>query len=233
MRFANTRLFDVLKESIGEKIIQNDNVLTFQQKELIAMLVCKLELMNTHISEEAMREMLIFYNFNNQLFVEFEIEKISSTLRDFTTIEEGLTFLQKQLSVVVNLKIKTGSFFEPFMPSVKQQLAAWINTEIKNYEMTKNNTGGNEFIIDLESKIQTSLSVAKLAVLIRLLVADKIIINKSVAPMLRTVARLFTTLQKNEISFGSLETKYHAPDKNTISIVKEMLQKWVALTSKL
>ena len=72
-----------------------------------------------------------------------------------------------------------------------------------------------------------------MALLIRLLVIDKIIINRAVAPMLRVAARLFTTLQKDDISFGSLETKYHAPDKATINAVKDMLFKWINIVSKL
>lgn len=233
IRFGENRLFDMLQECISEKVISKDNILTFHQKEYTLILLSQLELMNTLVTEEVLRELLMFFNFNSQLFVEFEIEKISNTVQGFTTIEDGLSFLQEELVAVTKFKTKAGCYFETHTPSVKQQLGAWISQEIKNYETIKNNIGSNEFVIELESKIQTSLSVAKLAVLIRLLVADKIIINKSVAPMLRTVARLFTTLQKDEISFGSLETKYHAPDKNTISIVKEMLQKWVALTGKL
>jgi hypothetical protein len=72
-----------------------------------------------------------------------------------------------------------------------------------------------------------------LAVLIRLLVVAKFIITRQVAPMLRLVSKIFTILQKDEIPFGSLETKYHAPDKNTINIMKEMLQKWVGIMGKL
>ena len=67
----------------------------------------------------------------------------------------------------------------------------------------------------------------------RLLVVDKIIINRQIAPALRTVAKMFTTLQKDEISFGSLETKYHAPDKTTITNVRDMLFKWINILGKL
>ena len=62
---------------------------------------------------------------------------------------------------------------------------------------------------------------------------DKIIVNRTVAPMLRTVAKMFTTLQREEISFGSLETKYHAPDKATIDVMKDMLHKWIHILAKL
>lgn len=89
----------------------------------------------------------------------------------------------------------------------------------KQPEIT-DNTGGEE-------KIHSSLSVAKLAVLIRVLVLDKIIINRTVAPMLRVVAKLFTSLQKETISFGSLESKYHTPDKATINAVREIMFKYL------
>lgn len=233
IRFGDNRLFDILKECISDRVILNDKVISFQQKEYIVLLFSQIDLMDTLITEDALRELLIFFNFNSQLFVEYEIERMSSSIQSLTTIEDAIALLQTKLAAVTKCKTKPACFFEPYTPSVKQQLTTWIGNEIKNYETIKNKAGDNEFAIELDSKIQTSFSVAKLAVLIRLLVADKIIINKSVAPMLRTISKLFTTLQKDEISFGSLETKYHAPDKNTINMMKEMLQKWVVLTGKL
>jgi hypothetical protein len=35
------------------------------------------------------------------------------------------------------------------------------------------------------------------------------------------VAKVFTSLQKEEISFGSLETKYYSSDKATITALKD------------
>ena len=69
--------------------------------------------------------------------------------------------------------------------------------------------------------------------LLRLLVFDKIIIIRTVAQMLRVAAKIFSTLQKDNISFGSLETKYHAPDKTTINAVKDMLLRWINILGKL
>jgi hypothetical protein len=51
--------------------------------------------------------------------------------------------------------------------------------------------------------------------------------------MLRVISKMVTTLQKDEISFGSLETKYHAPDKATITAVRDMLFKWINILGKL
>lgn len=62
--------------------------------------------------------------------------------------------------------------------------------------------------------------MAKLALLIRLMVIDKIITNRVVAQVLPIAIKTITTLQKENIAFGSLETKYHNPDRGTISAVK-------------
>ena len=119
------------------------------------------------------------------------------------------------------------------MPSLKEQINGWIDEEVKFLENVQLPEKVGDKLNENEDKIHTSLSVAKLAVLLRLLVIDKIIINRTVAPMLRVAAKIFTTLQKDDISFGSLETKYHAPDKATINAVKDLLFKWINILGKL
>ena len=119
------------------------------------------------------------------------------------------------------------------MPSLKEQINGWIDEEVKFLENVQLPEKVADKLNENEDKIHTSLSVAKLAVLLRLLVIDKIIINRTVAPMLRLAAKIFTTLQKDDISFGSLETKYHAPDKAIINAVKDLLFKWINILGKL
>jgi hypothetical protein len=119
------------------------------------------------------------------------------------------------------------------MPSLKEQVNGWIDEEVKFLENGNLIEKIENGVAENEHKINTSLSVAKLALLIKLLVVDKIIINRTVAPMLRIIAKLFTTLQREDISFGSMETKYHAPDKATISAVRDMLFKWINILNKL
>jgi len=41
--------------------------------------------------------------------------------------------------------------------------------------------------------------------------------NSYEAPMLSVAAKISTILQKDDISFGSLETKYHETDNATIN----------------
>lgn len=233
IKLNNSPLTDAVKESIEDKMNIGDNTLTFHQKEYLNAMFNRIESARSVLTETFLREMLLCHNFNSLPFAEFEIEAIQRKMRDGFTYDQIIELLYEELKSINKLKWKAGVYFEQDLPSLKQQLNNWIVQEIKNHEAIKYQKPGKEFVLEIDSKIQTSLSVAKLAVLIRLLVVDKIIINKSVAPMLRTVAKLCTTLQKDEISFGSLETKYHAPDKATLNIMKEMMQKWAGLTAKL
>ena len=147
--------------------------------------------------------------------------------------QEKIAVLRFEQKKINQLTVKSNCQYNPGMPSLKEQVNSWIDEEIKFLEKIPLPGKGGDILNENGNKIHTSLSVAKLAVLLRLLVIDKIIINRNVAPMLRVASKIFTTLQKDEISFGSLETKYHAPEKATINAVRDMLFKWINILGRL
>jgi hypothetical protein len=233
IKLSQSPIIDVLQECIYEKFATPENYLSFRKVNYLKNIFRRIECSTTVINEVFIRELLINYNFNSTGFIDYETSLIKNKLNVENSIDENIALLKTEQFRIAQLKDRPGVGYELNQPAVKKQLTEWVIEKIKNEEFTKLKRKDKDLQIDPESKIQTSLSVAKLAVLIRLLVADKIIINKSVAPMLRTIAKLFTTLQKDDISFGSMETKYHAPDKATLNIMKEMLQKWVVIVGKL
>ena len=233
IKLNGSLLIDALQECLTANFVSPENSMTFRKTSYLKYLLQEIESATTVISEHYLKGLFIYNNFNSECFITYEIELIKTEVEKFPTNQDAISFLQTEQIRIAHLKIKPGMSFDNHQPSVKKQLADWINEEIKQLELKNRKATNKDLVIDPESKIQTSLSVAKLAVLIRSLVVDKIIINKSVAPMLRTVTKLFTTLQKDEISFGSLETKYHAPDKTTLNTMKEMMQKWVGILGKL
>jgi hypothetical protein len=233
IKLFQSQLIDVLQECINEKFTTPENYLTFRKVNYLKNIFRQIECSTTIINEVFIRELFINYNFNSSAFIDYETGLIKNRLNVENSIDENIALLKAEQFRIAQLKDRPGVSYELNQPTVKKQLTDWVIEKIRNEELTNLKRKDKDLQIDPESKIQTSLSVAKLAVLIRLLVADKIIINKSVAPMLRTIAKLFTTLQKDDISFGSMETKYHAPDKATLNIMKEMLQKWVVIVGKL
>lgn len=233
IKLNHSPLLDTFQECLEDKFSSTGNTFTYRKIGYLKYLLGEIESATSVISENYIRGLFIYNNFNSDCFTNYEKELIQTEINKLQTNQEAILFLQSDHSRVAKLKMKSGISYDNQHPSVKKQLSDWITEEIKLLELKNRKAADKDLLIEPESKIQTSLSVAKLAVLVRLLVVDKIIINKSVAPMLRTVTKLFTTLQKDEISFGSLETKYHAPDKATLNTMKEMMQKWAGILGKL
>ncbi len=180
-----------------------------------------------------LRDAFYKLNYNNESFILNEYERLNKACSLLHSIKEKIAFLSYELKKVNQFFCTPRNGFLQFLPSVKEQVGNWIIEEIRFLEKGTFPVEYTNSLSEPDSKIHTSLSVAKLAVIIRLLVVDKIIINRTVAPMLRVVTKTFSTLQKDDISIGSLETKYHAPDKTTINAVRDMLFKWINILGKL
>ena len=179
------------------------------------------------------RDTLYKFNYNSESFILNEYERLNKASSELHSIKEKIALLSYELKKVNQFFSTSKNAFLQNLPSVKEQVGNWIIEEIRFLEKGILPIEYANTLSELDNKIHTSLSVAKLAVIIRLLVVDKIIINRTVAPMLRIVTKTFSTLQKDDISVGSLETKYHAPDKATINAVKDMLFKWINILGKL
>jgi hypothetical protein len=216
-----TSLFENYKQHITYR-------LHFYEKELLRELSKEV-----NPATDSIRKLLYYHNFNSSAFVIYEFDRLVNLLSVITSKSEKILMLRSELKSINQLPVRVNYCFDENMPALKEQVSTWITEEIKYCEAGHFTQAANSSGTEPENKINTTLSVAKLGLLIRLLVVDKIIINRTVAPMLRTVAKTFTTLQREEISFGSLETKYHAPDKATIDVMKDMLHKWIHILSKL
>ncbi len=233
LKLNDSKLIQVFQQAISEQSAFQGISITCHQLVYLQSIILEIETGLVSITENILRNLLHYHNFNSPCFIDYELELLKTEMENIQIYTDRVSFLRGKLVFFVQLKLKPGTGFDSKQPSVKKQVIEWINVEIKHIELKDRNVNGADVQIAPENKIQTTLSVAKLAVLIRLLVVDKIIINPTIAPMLKTVSRLFTTLQKDEISFGSLETKYHAPDKATLNMMKEIMQKWVGILGKL
>lgn len=228
----DSRLANAILESIKTFICCKNNKPTTYLDLSYHKLLLKELLSKDSITTQSIRKTLYQLNFNQFAFIEFEMERLQE-LMELEIKSSKISLLRFEQKVINQFPEKLNTVYDASMPSLKEQVNSWIETEIKFLESGITTSNEQSPIDDNKEKINTSLSVAKLALIIRLLVVDKIIINRTVAPMLRVVGRVFTTLQKDEISFGSLETKYHAPDKSTITAVRDMLFKWINILGRL
>jgi hypothetical protein len=226
-------LTNILLDSIQHLFAGESIVITYRLLSYHKMLLNELLSQKVMQSTQSIKQALYYLNYNEENFVAYEYERLEELTKALLTHQEKIAALRYEQKNINQLPLKPNCCYDLSMPWLKDQINGWIDEEVKFLENMQlpakvaNNQNENE------DKIHTSLSVAKLAVLLRLLVIDKIIINRTVAPMLRVAAKIFTTLQTDDISFSSLETKYHAPDKATIKAVKDMLFKWINILGKL
>jgi hypothetical protein len=211
---------------------ENSNIL-FRDLVYYGELLKDLVIAGNDPSFRVLQEVLYYHNYNHEVILEAECERLVELTNRGTNNKERIALLKLEQKTINQFPVKLNRNYSEMLPSLKQQVNNWINEEIKYLESGYAQHSPENKADGYGEKIQTSLSVAKLAVIIRLLVLDKIIINRSVAPMLKIVAGVFTTLQRDTISFGSLESKYHAPDKATVNMVREMLFKWINILGKL
>jgi hypothetical protein len=226
-------LTNILLDSIQHLFAGESIVITYRLLSYHKMLLNELLSQKVMQSTQSIKQALYYLNYNEENFVAYEYERLEELTKALLTHQEKIAALRYEQKNINQLPLKPNCCYNLSMPWLKDQINGWIDEEVKFLENMQlpakvaNNQNENE------DKIHTSLSVAKLAVLLRLLVIDKIIINRTVAPMLRVAAKIFTTLKTDDISFGSLETKYHASDKATINAVKDMLFKWINILGKL
>jgi hypothetical protein len=225
-------LADLLLAHLGSFCCPSNNEISYAAIAYHNMLVNEL-MLEKHTTGKAINFVLYYLNFNEPEFVMHQFQQFKKMVDLLSSHKEKIAALRLEQKQLNQIPVKANCSYSLQMPPLLIQINSWINEEVKYWEYgfyhNPTGEGGTEY----DSKIQTSLSVAKLALIIRLLVVDKIIINRTVAPMLRVVCKIFTTLQKDEISSGSLETKYHNPDKATIQNVRDMLFKWINILGKL
>jgi hypothetical protein len=229
---ATNSLIDIIFTVITDKL-SNSAVISINSISYMRQLTKEIERQSKPILEENLRDVLYCLNFNDENFVLSEYERFAALTPDTLGKNERIRLLKQEQKRINQLTVRLNFYWDNSVPPLKEQINGWINEEIQFIELGSSAVLNQNGLTENCDKIQTSLTVAKLAVIVRLLVVDKIIINRQIAPALRTVAKMFTTLQKDEISFGSLETKYHAPDKTTITNVRDMLFKWINILGKL
>ncbi len=230
---TDTFLTNLLLDSIQQLLDDESIVITYSQLSYHKILLNELLSEKVVQSPHSIIEALYYLNYNEDNFITYEYEWLKELTAELPTNQEKIAALRFEQKKINQLPLKPNCCYNPNMPPLKEQINGWIDEEVKFLENVQLPEKVADKLNENEDKIHTSLSVAKLAVLLRLLVIDKIIINRTVAPMLRVAAKIFTTLQKDDISFGSLETKYHAPDKATINAVKDLLFKWINILGKL
>lgn len=228
-------------QNLSNIIIENFNKFCYQHSQNVTYneLIYQKELMDelltdeTLKSEQSVKEVLFYFNFNDADYISYLYKRLSALIDSSDVKQEKISILRFEQKTINQLTTKLNTQLSAYMPSLKEQVNQWIEEEIKFLEATPQEPVPLKNEQEQDEKLHLSLSVAKIALLLRLMILDKVITNRVITHVLRIMVKTVTTLQRENISFGSLETKYHNPDRGTISAVKDMLFRWINILSKL
>lgn len=179
-------------------------------------------------TEKALCQLLLQFNFNSIRFFNYFIERMQERSRLFTSLPELIEFYAQELKIVNQLPVEPGLAFKPELQSAREQVGGWICEELAFLEKKRKlalppPAAPGEPSQNEKVKVHTSLSVAQLALSIKLLIDAKVITNKNSAELMRIVAGSFKTDRQELISEDSLRNKSYSFESVTVNKLKDVI----------
>jgi hypothetical protein len=172
-------------------------------------------------------EALFYLNFNHHNFCQWYQEDIISKTIILGTTDQ-LPMLKKQLLVLKTMPVILTMCYDPDILPINVLLEKWLNEYIKekhiHFDLLE---------MDFTNKIELKLTVAQLALLIRLLYEEGIFAMKNIAGLLRFFSRHFMSKKQEHISYGSMNKLYYSGDQFTGYAVRELLLRMIAKINKM
>lgn len=85
-------------------------------------------------SEEWAREVLFYYNYNEDRYLDFLYRQLTQISRSPQTVSERVVAIRLQQKIMNQLAVMPADSFNPGMPSLKVQVNQWIEEEVKFLE---------------------------------------------------------------------------------------------------
>jgi hypothetical protein len=82
-------------------------------------------------SDERVREVLFYYNYNEDRFLEFLYRRLSQISRLPETVPERIAAIRLEQKIMNQLPVMPADSFNPRMPPLRVQLNRWIEEEVK------------------------------------------------------------------------------------------------------
>ena len=187
-----------------------------------------------NLNEKRIVNILFQLNFNSKEFVEYLttiFEKAIENQENEINRIEYLNTILKQTNQRTSCEPLAN---KQFSPSIKTQISSWIEEEIHCIQsnLIFFNTDKNLFSkvkTSDSTKIETSQTVAELALFYRLLVDAGIISHKNQTEIFQHLAASYRTKKMDEISAVSIRTKYYRPESHTIAAIKQQLKQMIKI----
>ena len=215
--------------------ITDDNI---QYKEFIYYKKTLTELRSKNVNSDNLEHKLISLNLNSVAFFNYLTNKITAEIDIENNNVHKVDTLKYYVKFFTQKQIATKLSYNYSVPNIKEQVINWLLAEVEYYyskiKLFEKNIN-YEDIIDSgehEDKIEFSLSVPQISYFFKIMYDVGIINNNNQHEIFRVLSKSLKTQNTENISIGSLSSKYYSVDESTKKIVKDIVFQMLNYTNK-
>jgi hypothetical protein len=176
---------------------------------------------------DELRQAMYYLNYNSIKVVTWHAHYISSLLDKNETRGEKIETLSLLLKKINQAQVKPGIAYNMHAPSLKNQLNEYISVELEYHErlqhLSSRQPGSSQDDLLSGFKLKFEASVSQLAYLLKILIEMKIIVNNNITQLINFMVRFAITRRSENISVGSLRSKFYNVETGTKESVRNML----------
>ena len=233
-RSVDTQITDVIMVAL-HKIIDAPPGTSFSYRQILFAKELQKELLSfakrfdgIDDADAELRNLMYYLNYNSVKAFTYHTGYIDAILAETDSKADTIERLSFILKTVNQAQVKPGVGYNFRALSLKDQLNSYIIEEIEHlqriHQFDSSANGLHSFRELLAIyKIQFSISVAQIALLIKLFMDAKVILNENVVELLRFISKFIISKRSEVISFDSLRSKYYNMEQSTRNAVKDML----------
>lgn len=179
------------------------------------------------------KDLLVSMNFNSCTLVSQWIGEMVNMLNSLPETKDRTAQLSKWQKDINQIPVKPNIALKPNCVSLRDQLSQWITEEIQYLETRQRLLSVAPALkvsssINDEEKLNFSVSVNVLAILVRAAHESKLILNKHGTTVFNTVSKFSSTLQTKNPGAKSMDKKSHDPERShkakAISALQDMIR---------
>lgn len=194
------------------------------QKELFRLIARGDEAVN--INEE-LRQIMYYLNYNSIRVVTYHAHFISALMKETEVRIEKIEKLSLVLKKINQAQVKPGMGYNLHAATLKNQLNNYVTEEIEYQEriqqLTHRSSEPPWDNLAKDFNLKFEASVSQLAYLVKIIIETKLIVNTNLSQLLHFMVRFVVTKRAENISYGSLRSKFYNVETGTKQAVRSML----------
>nr|WKN38682.1 hypothetical protein K4G66_08200 [Tunicatimonas sp. TK19036] len=196
---------------------------TYEQLRYYQRLVQELEAFTQQktVTDESLLSVLLHMNFNSPAMRQWLVKHLQNQLDTQENRQQPLSLLYYYEKWYHQQPVPQGLAYDPMGPALQQHILSWIKEEIRYREKRADVPFPATESSVSQDKVKTNLSVAQIALLLRLCSEVGIFPEQNLSNLCRRFSSILHSLKEEDISAESLRGKYYEHDRRSVQVLKE------------